>query len=75
MNIEIQSNEDNFFSLVKKEKEVQREEVVPTVVENIPQPVVQQPIVPQETQRTGPRPAPIENNKGAGWFSGTSWGS
>lgn len=26
-------------------------------------------------EATGPRPAPIENNKGAGWFSGTSWGS
>ena len=70
MNIEIQSNEDNFFSLVKKEKEIKSVEVVPTVVDNTPKPVVQ-----EERPRHGPKPAPIENNKGAGWFSGTSWGS
>ena len=27
-----------------------------------------------ETPQTGPRSAPVENNSGAGWFSGTSWG-
>ena len=31
-------------------------------------------IVNTEVPQTGPRSAPIENNKGTGWFSGTSWG-
>jgi hypothetical protein len=64
MKIEIQAENDDNFSIVNElQTDVASETVASETVENAPGVISK-----------APRSAPIENNQGPGWFSGTSWG-
>jgi hypothetical protein len=69
MKIEIQAENDDNFSIVNElqtdvaSETVASETVASETVENAPGVISK-----------APRSAPIENNQGPGWFSGTSWG-
>ena len=71
MKIEIQATNDESFSLVNPEEEVTETTNVEPEISIAPAETVEE--VPSVVNKV-PRSAPIENNKGAGWFSGTSWG-
>lgn len=68
MKNEIQTTTEDSFSLVNSNDNIENSEIETKseVVEN------------QENTLGAaikvPRPAPIENNSGTGWFTGTSWG-
>jgi hypothetical protein len=64
MKVEIQEENDDNFSIVNELQEnIESETEVSEKIEDTPGNVLK-----------AARPAPIENNSGAGWFSGTSWG-
>lgn len=65
MKIEIQVQNDDNFSIVT---ELKNDETFETPTSET---IEDTPVNIAKTAR----PAPIENNSGAGWFSGTSWGS
>ena len=71
MKIEIQATNDESFSLVNPEEEVTETTNVEPEISIAPAETVEE--VTSVANKV-PRAAPIENNKGAGWFSGTSWG-
>ena len=71
MKIEIQATNDESFSLVAPEQGVtETTNVEPGIGITSAETVEEDHNVVNKV----PRAAPIENNKGAGWFSGTSWG-
>lgn len=67
MKFEIKTINDESFSFVepkeiKENDKIESETVITEIQEDIP-------VITSKVSR----PAPIENNKGAGWFAGTSW--
>lgn len=60
MKVEIKTEEDENFKIVK-----------PTDVVDKPLEVEPEEIIPSKVKK----PAPLHNNKGIGWFDGTSWGT
>lgn len=71
MKIEIQTTNDESFSFVNPEQEVEKTTNLEPCIDDISTELAEE--VPSVVNKV-PRSAPIENNKGAGWFSGTSWG-
>jgi hypothetical protein len=71
MKIEIQATNDESFSLVNPEQEVTETTNVEPEISPVETEIVKEEPI---TFNKAPIPAPIENNKGTGWFSGTSWG-
>ena len=71
MKIEIQTTNDESFSFVNPEQEVEKTTNLEPCIDDISTELAEE--VPSVVNKV-PRPAPIENNKGTGWFSGTSWG-
>lgn len=71
MKIEIQATNDESFSLVTPEQEVTETTNVEPGIGITSAETVEEDL---NVVNKVPRAAPIENNKGAGWFSGTSWG-
>jgi hypothetical protein len=71
MKIEIQATNDESFSLVNPEQEVTETTNVEPEINIASAETVEE---VNSIANKVPRAAPIENNKGAGWFSGTSWG-
>jgi phage head maturation protease len=71
MKVEIKTINDESFHFVKtkesKENDKVESETVTTEIQEDTLGII------SPAQRPAPRSAPIENNKGAGWFAGTSW--
>jgi hypothetical protein len=68
MKVEIKTINDELFHFVEtKENNKVESETVTTEIQEDTLGII------SPAQRPAPRSAPIENNKGAGWFAGTSW--
>jgi len=68
MKVEIKTINDESFSFVEtKENDKVESETVFTEIQEDTLGII------SPAQRPAARSAPIENNKGGGWFAGTSW--
>jgi len=68
MKVEIKTiNDESFHFVETKENNKVESETVTTEIQEDTLGII------SPAQRPAPRSAPIENNKGAGWFAGTSW--
>ena len=71
MKVEIKTINDESFHFVETKESKENDKVESeTVTTEIQEDTLE---IISPIQRPAPRSAPIENNKGTGWFAGTSW--